>query len=256
MKNLNKHRKAITEAGYTLSKDGTQVTNKEGKTVAGTNDSGFFSGSKVLTNIFRGDKKAKAEPKRTTARSGGTPKTPPKTSKRPPRKSAAAPKVTTNKLSDTRGGRGDGIQEMARRAIDSAPSRSMTKEQARKYTSASPSGTPTLMSQGGNNAETQNTKNRVDTGEKNIFRNAKGEDISKGGWGRLFSRQDGGAKKTTDKDKDVKKVTASDKGMGTINDVTFAQYENMSQAERRAKDLPLKLNKRSWETRVIMESKK
>jgi hypothetical protein len=253
MKNLNKHRKAITEAGYTLSKDGTQVKNKSGKTVAGTNDSGFFSGSKVLTNIFKGDKKG--EGKKTESKPASK-SAAPKTSKRPPssKKESAdkyAPPESPNK---------------APRISPKPPSRRMTKEQARKYTSASPNGTPSLMSQGGSNAETAekglerpgaySVPKPIDTGENSIFRNAKGEDISKGGWGRLFSRQDGGVKKTTDKDKDVNKVKVSDKGMGTINDVTFAQYENMSQAEKRAKDLPLNLNKRSWKTHIILKGNK
>jgi len=120
MPNLNKHRKAITEAGYTLSKDGTQVTNKEGKTIAGTNDNGFFSGSSTLTKIFKGDTKAKE-------------KAPAKTSKRPP-----------SKKTDIKG--------MAEKAIDATP-KSSTGGPAR-YSSASPAGTSTLMSQGGKNAET------------------------------------------------------------------------------------------------------
>lgn len=119
MPNLNKHRKAITEAGYTLNKDGTQVTNKSGKTVAGTNDSGFFSGSSTLTKIFKGDTKAKG--KKTESKPAS--KSSPSKSKRP------SPRSPTKEPT-------------------------MTKEQARKYTSASPNGTPTLMSQGGKNAET------------------------------------------------------------------------------------------------------
>jgi hypothetical protein len=159
MKNLNKHRKAITEAGYTLSKDGTQVTNKSGKTVAGTNDNGFFSGSSTLTNIFKGDtkakgKEAKAEPKAKSASTSSTPKT----SSRPP---------STRK--DSTGGRS-------------------------RYSSASPAGTSTLMSQGGNNAETREKgpersgaysvpvakeadKVPAEPREKNLFTNAKGESL-------------------------------------------------------------------------------
>ena len=130
MPNLNKHRKAITEAGYTLNKDGTQVTNKSGKTVAGTNDSGFFSGSSTLTNIFKGDKKG--EDKKTESKSAS--KSSPSKSKRP--RSTSSPRIS---------------------AKPKGRKTSMTKEQARKYTSASPSGTPTLMSQGGDNAETKET---------------------------------------------------------------------------------------------------
>jgi hypothetical protein len=162
MKNLNKHRKAITEAGYTLSKDGTQVTNKSGKTVAGTNDNGFFSGSSTLTNIFKGDtkakgKEAKAEPK----------------AKAPPESPNKAPRIS---------------------AKPKGRNTPMTKEQARKYTSASPSGTPTLMSQGGKNAETREKgpersgaysvpvakeadKVPAEPREKNLFTNAKGESL-------------------------------------------------------------------------------
>jgi len=143
MANLNKHRKAITEAGYTLSKDGTQVTNKEGKTVAGTNDNGFFSGSSTLTKIFKGDTKAK-EKAPTKSSKKAPAETAPKTSKRPP----ARPKRRETPMT----------KEQARRYTSASPAGTpMTKEQARRYTSASPAGTPTLMSQGGNNAETKGT---------------------------------------------------------------------------------------------------
>lgn len=253
MKNLNKHRKAITEAGYTLSKDGTQVKNKSGKTVAGTNDSGFFSGSKVLTNIFKGD--TKGEGKKTESKPAS--KSSPSKSKRPPTRSTSAPKESGDKYAPPES------PNKAPRISPKPPSRRMTKEQARKYTSASPSGIPSLMSQGGSNAETLQ-KGPERSGaysvpkpkpeKRSAFKNAKGEDIFGGSLGRLFKREDGGVNKATDKD--VKEVKVSDKGMGTINGVTFAEYENMPQSERRAKDLPLKLNKRSWETRVIMESKK
>ena len=149
MPNLNKHRKAISEAGYTLNKDGTQVTNKEGKTVAGTNDSGFFSGSKVLTNIFKGDKKG--EDKKTESKSAS--KSSPSKSKRPSPRSTSSTKESGDKYTPP---------ESPNKAprISAKPQgrkTSMTKEQARKYTSASPSGTPTLMSQGGKNAETMAT---------------------------------------------------------------------------------------------------
>jgi len=153
MANLNKHRKAITEAGYTLSKDGTQVTNKEGKTVAGTNDNGFFSGSSTLTKIFKGDTKAKEKAPAKSSKKAPA-KTAPKTSKRPPSKKG------------TSTGEGSGDKYAPPESPNKAPRISakpkgrktpMTKEQARKYTSASPTGTPTLMSQGGNNAETKGT---------------------------------------------------------------------------------------------------
>ena len=132
MANLNKHRKAITEAGYTLSKDGTQVTNKEGKTVAGTNDKGFFSGSSALTKIFKGDTKAKGKAPAKSSKKASA-ETAPKTSKRPPSK-----KIN--------------IEDMAEKAIDATP-KSSTGGPAR-YNSASAAGTPSLMSQYGRNAET------------------------------------------------------------------------------------------------------
>ena len=177
MKNLNKHRKAITEAGYTLSKDGTQVKNKSGKTVAGTNDSGFFSGSKVLTNIFKGD--TKGEGKKTESKPASK-SAAPKTSKRPPpsKKESAdkyAPPESPNK---------------APRISPKPPNRRMTKEQARKYTSASPNGTPSLMSQGGSNAETAEkgperpgaySVPKPTPKEKSIFNTAGGDSLKPSG---------------------------------------------------------------------------
>jgi len=246
MANLNKHRKAITEAGYTLSKDGTQVTNKEGKTVAGTNDNGFFSGSSTLTKIFKGDTKAK-EKAPTKSSKKAPAETAPKTSKRPP----ARPKRRETPMT----------KEQARRYTSASPAGTpMTKEQARRYTSASPAGTPTLMSQGGNNAETQNNTPAPEPAKKSLFRNAQGKNVADGGWGRLFKRQD--------KPKDTQKAPAttppasattassSGGGMGTINGVTFSEYESMSQAQRKAADLPLKLNEMSWKTRVMLDGKK
>lgn len=57
----------------------------------------------------------------------------PKASKRPSTKGrtarageASTPTVTTSKVSDTKGGRGDGMREMARRAIDSTSARSVS----------------------------------------------------------------------------------------------------------------------------------
>lgn len=221
MKNLNKHRKAITEAGYTLSKDGTQVTNKSGKTVAGTNDNGFFSGSSTLTKIFKGDTKAKEKapaksPKKAPA------KTASKTSKRPPSKKSAS----TSK--------GSGDKYAPPESPNKAP-RISAKPKGRNYTSASPAGTPTLMSQGGRNAETTEkgperpgafSVPKPEPREKGLLTNAKGEKILGSG---------------TKPDDD-----------GGIKGVTWPEYEAMTTQQRRRRRLPTDLDKKAWDLRLSL----
>jgi len=213
MANLNKHRKAITEAGYTLSKDGTQVTNKEGKTVAGTNDNGFFSGSSTLTKIFKGDTKAKGKAPAKSSKKASA-ETAPKTSKRPPSK-----KIN--------------IKDMAEKAIDATP-KSSTGGPAR-YNSASAAGTPSLMSQYGRNAETADkgperpgafSVPKPEPKEKGFLRNAKGEEIFGSG---------------TKPDDD-----------GGIKGVTWPEYEAMTTQQRRRRRLPTDLDKKAWDLRLSL----
>ena len=238
MPNLNKHRKAITEAGYTLSKDGTQVTNKEGKTVAGTNDNGFFSGSSTLTKIFKGDTKAKE-------------KAPAKSSKKAPAKTAAkTSKRPPSKKTD--------IKDMAEKAIDATPKSSTGGRSRYKSTKSSTGGPARYKSASPNNLPhltdlPTNTTPAPEPAKKGILRNAQGKNIAGGSWGRLLKRQD--------KLKDTQKApattitaepeTPTGGTSGTINGVTFAKYEKMSLPQRKAADLPLNLNKRSWETRIM-----
>lgn len=217
MANLNKHRKAITEAGYTLSKDGTQVTNKQGKTVAGTNDNGFFSGSSTLTKIFKGDTKAKekAPAKKTSA------KAPTKSSKRPTSKGTTSKEQSGDKYAPPE-------------SPDKAP-RISRKPKGRGYNSASPAGTPTLMSQGGRNAETAEkgperpgafSVPKAKPREKDLFTNANGE--------RIFGPK-------TDPN-----------GNGKINGVTWARYEAMTPQQRKRQKLPTDLTKEAWDLRVSL----
>jgi hypothetical protein len=220
MKNLNKHRKAITEAGYTLSKDGTQVTNKSGKTVAGTNDNGFFSGSSTLTNIFKGDtkakgKEAKAEPKAKSASTSSTPKT----SSRPP---------STRK--DSTGGRS-------------------------RYKSASPAGISTLMSQGGNNAETRE-KGPERSGAYSVpvakeadkpsgRNNARGPEVTSPVSGKPTS---GGRNNARGR------VEAQGPEQGKLKGFSWPEYENLTRRQRQRNRLPLNLDKDAWDLRLKLGS--
>lgn len=102
---------------------------------------------KAYREMLKEDAKKKAEKKKkdsskkdsskkaTSKKPDSTPKksSAPKTSKRPNTKGrtarageASTPRVTSNKLSDTKGGRGDGLVEMARRAIDRTPAGSVS----------------------------------------------------------------------------------------------------------------------------------
>ena len=246
MPNLNKHRKAITEAGYTLSKDGTQVTNKEGKTIAGTNDNGFFSGSSTLTKIFKGDTKAKGKAPAKSSKKAPA-ETAPKTSKRPPSK-----KIN--------------IKDMAEKAIDATPKSSTGGRSRYKSTKSSTGGPARYNSASPNNLPhltdlPTNTTPTPEPAKKSLLRNAQGKNIAGDGWGRLFKRQDkpeapATAPSTSATTTAAKTEPPTGGTSGTINGVTFAKYKKMSPRERKAADLPLNLTERTWKTRVMLDGKK
>lgn len=120
-------RKQLEAAGYIISKTGQTVRNKDGGTVAGINENGnlFGSANSKAFKILKGEYKPEAKP-------NDKPKDKPKASSSAPESTSTRPQarrtdikplsnppaVEERNLSSVRGGRGDGIAEMARRALD------------------------------------------------------------------------------------------------------------------------------------------
>lgn len=115
--------------GYTVSKSGKNIL-KEGRAIAGVTPEGnIWSGSREVTATLKGTKeKPKSKPKSSapktakkkplvTKRKASPSQSEPKTVS-----SAAVPEVETNLLDPVSGGRGDGLIDMATRAIDRVPS--------------------------------------------------------------------------------------------------------------------------------------
>lgn len=141
MKITAPQRKRLEAAGYTISKSGTSVQ-KDGKTVGGYNANGqIFSGSAKVKDILKSKPEAApkaasapkprastkaaeaAKPTRPRTRSGsqGRPSVMSDSPTRPAPTEGNGPIViTTNKLSNVRGGRGDGAKERIVRTADRA----------------------------------------------------------------------------------------------------------------------------------------
>lgn len=114
----------LEAAGFTLSTSGKNIL-KDGRAIAGeTPEGNIWSGSRDLTALLKGkapEAKPKSEPKPKAKGLGAKrPKASPPKGKTKSDVSALAapPKVTTSKLPKPNRGRGDGLIEMASRAID------------------------------------------------------------------------------------------------------------------------------------------
>ena len=129
MKYTDKQKAALRAKGYTLR--GNTFYNKEGQAAGSINSKGMVNSSDSFVRKVLSQKQAKATPKATPKRSQSLA---PTKSKRPvarkPKTTAleAPPKVTVSKLSNVKGGRGNGVAEIARRALDKTPTKPVTNK--------------------------------------------------------------------------------------------------------------------------------
>lgn len=170
---------------------------------------------------------AKPKPKKRAASKPSKPAGSTRPPKRPSSvRSAAAPEVTVRKLNNVRGGRGDGLSEMARRAIDRAPK-------------------PKAVSAGASNPPTQ----------PGTPKSSGGVSVSRTSGSSSSPRTSPARPSQPSRDrgpqppKERGTTDTSNYRNQKVKGVSFSDWQDMNAAERRSKGLPTSVA--AWRTAVM-----